>query len=106
MTEPADTVRTQNRGLSCASDPCDCVSGQALASQDDVFFCPVMDLAAMRTGQPGLLEFGCFPQGFFNSLTGRRQLARGRAPDQDPFNDRTLRFFQRSGEHKFIHPSR
>jgi hypothetical protein len=42
-----------------------------LACEDDVFFCPSVDLPAMRTGQFAALNFCGGPQAFFDRLTAR-----------------------------------
>ena len=42
-----------------------------LPREDDVFFCPSMDLPAMRTGQFAALNFCGGPQAFFDRLTAR-----------------------------------
>ncbi len=57
------------------------------ASQNDVFFCPSVDLAAMRTGEFGSFDFRCSPELFFDSLTGRGEFCGGRTPHEKPFND-------------------
>jgi hypothetical protein len=61
-----------------------------------------MDLAAMRAGEFGRLDFGCGPQLLFDGLTGRGEFCGGRAPDEQPFNDRSVFYFPwRSGCEKF-----
>ena len=45
-----------------------------LTSEDDVFFCPGVDLLAMRAGHFAALDFGSGPQLFFDCLPTRRQL--------------------------------
>ena len=65
-------------------------------SENDVFLGPEMDLRTMRAAQLRLLDFCVGPQCFFDRITGRRQFAGGGTSDQDPFDDRTFRFFQRS----------
>ncbi len=58
-----------------------------LADQNDVFFCPGVDLATMRAGEFWGLDLGCGPELFFDGLTGRGEF-RGRwAPHEKPFND-------------------
>jgi hypothetical protein len=42
------------------------------ASEDDIFFCPSVDLAAMRTGEFRCFDLGSGPQRFFDCLAGRR----------------------------------
>ncbi len=42
-----------------------------LAGQNDVFFCPGVDLATMRAGEFWGLDLGCGPELFFDGLTGR-----------------------------------
>jgi hypothetical protein len=59
------------------------------ASQNDVFFCPGMDLAAMGASEFGCLDLGCSPELFFDSLTSRGEFRGRRAPHEKPFNDRS-----------------
>ena len=42
------------------------------ASEDDIFFCPSVDLAAIRTGEFRCFDLGSGPECFFDCLTGRR----------------------------------
>jgi hypothetical protein len=61
-------------------------------SEDDVFFCPGMDLLAMRAGHFSALDFCGRPQFFFDRLTARRQFCRRRATDEKAFDDRSFSF--------------
>lgn len=63
-----------------------------LAREDDVLFCPGMDLLAMRAGHFSALDFCGRPQFFFDRLTARRQFCRRRATDEKAFNDRSFSF--------------
>jgi hypothetical protein len=65
----------------------------ASAGQNDVFFCPAVDLAAMGAGEFGRLDFGGGPELFFDSLTGRGEFRGGRTPHKQPFNDRSVFYF-------------
>jgi len=58
------------------------------ASQNDVFFCPAVDLAAVGTGEFGGFDLRCSPKLFFDRLTGRGEFRGGRTPHEKPFNDR------------------
>ena len=42
------------------------------ASEDDIFFCPSVDLAAMGTGEFRCFDLGSGPERFFDCLAGRR----------------------------------
>jgi len=42
-----------------------------LPREDDVFFCPSVDLSAMRAGQFAAFNFCGGPQAFFDRLTAR-----------------------------------
>ena len=57
------------------------------ASQNDVFFCPAVDLAAVGTGEFGGFDLRSRPELFFDSLTGRGEFCGGRTPHEKPFND-------------------
>jgi len=72
------------------------------AGKDDVFFCPTMDLLAMRAGQFVVLDLGLLPQALFDRLTGWRQFRGRRASDQDAFNNWSGFFFWGRGYHKFL----
>src|SRR4029453_7662961 len=74
----------------------------ASAGQNDVFFCPSVDLAAMGPGEFGRLDFGCGPGVFFVGLSGRSEFRSGRTPYEQPFNDWSVSYFPwRSGCEKF-----
>ena len=60
-----------------------------LTSEDYVFFCPGMDLAAMRAGELRRLDLGCGPEVFLDGLPGGSQFRCGRTADEKPFDDRT-----------------
>jgi len=64
-----------------------------LAGQNDVFFCPAVDLAAMGAGEFGRLEFGGGPELFFDGLTGRGEFRGGWTPHKQPFNNRSVFYF-------------
>jgi hypothetical protein len=64
-----------------------------LAGQNDVFFRPVVDLAAMGAREFGRLDFGRGPELFFDGLTGRGEFRSGRTPHEQPFNDRSVFYF-------------
>ena len=59
----------------------------ASAGQNHVFFCPGVDLAAMRAGEFGCLDFGRGPELFFDGLSGRGEFRSGRTPYEQPFDD-------------------
>ena len=59
-----------------------------LSRQNDVFFRPGMDLAAMRTSHLMTFDFCLLPQFFPDGLTARRQLRGGRAADEKTLNAR------------------
>ena len=63
-----------------------------LAREDDVLFCPGMDLLAMRAGHFSALDFCGRPQFFFDRLTARRQFCRRWATDEKAFDDRSFSF--------------
>jgi len=63
-----------------------------LTREDDVLFCPGMDLLAMRAGHFSALDFCVRPQFFFDRLTARRQFCRRWATDEKAFDDRSFRF--------------
>lgn len=65
----------------------------ASAGQNDVFFCPSVDLAAMGAGEFGRLDFGCGPELFVDGLTGRGEFRGGRTPYEKPLNDRSGFYF-------------
>jgi hypothetical protein len=74
----------------------------ASAGQNDVFFCPGVDLTTMGAGEFWCLDFGCGPELFFDGLSGRREFRSGRTPHEQPFNDRSVSYFPwRSGCEKF-----
>jgi hypothetical protein len=64
-----------------------------LAGQNDVFFCPDVDLTAMRAGEFGRLDFGGGPELFLDGLTGRGESRGGRTPHEQPFNNRSVFYF-------------
>lgn len=74
-----------------------------LAREHDVFFCPAMDLPAMRAGESRTIQLGAVPGRFFNGLASGREFAGGRTANQDPFNDGAVRGFQGRLEIKGIH---
>lgn len=81
-----------NRSLNKMSRlPCQPQSMTAMrrlsAGQNDVFFCPGVDLAAMRAGEFGCLDLRFGPELFFDGLTGRGEFRGGRAPHEQAFND-------------------
>ena len=56
----------------------------------------------MWAGELGCLNLGCGPALFFDGLTSRSELCSGRAPHEQPFNDRPVFYFPwRSGCEKF-----
>jgi hypothetical protein len=56
----------------------------------------------MGAGELGRLDFGCGPELFVDSLASRREFRRGRAPHEQPFNDRSGFYFPwRSSCEKF-----
>lgn len=57
------------QGKQCANRP-------ESAREDDVFFCPSMDLAAVRAAELAALDFCGGPQAFLDRLTARRQFRR------------------------------
>jgi hypothetical protein len=72
------------------------------AGQNDVFFCPGVDLAAMGASEFGRLDFGCGPELFFDGLSGRGEFRSRRTPHEQPFDDRSVSYFPwRSGCEKF-----
>jgi hypothetical protein len=68
-----------------------------LASKNDVFFCPGMDLQTVRAAQFVVFNLGAGPQAFLDRFAGRRQFRGRRASDQDAFNDWSLCFFWHCG---------
>jgi hypothetical protein len=68
-----------------------------LTCEHDVFFCPTMDLMAMRTRQPRAIQFRAVPGGFFNRLAGCGKAASRRTADEDPFDDGTSGRFYGAG---------
>lgn len=60
---------TWRRGKQCANQA-------DSAREDDVFFCPRMDLAAVRAAELAALDFCGGPQAFLDRLTARRQFRR------------------------------
>jgi hypothetical protein len=68
------------------------------AGQNDVFFCPGVDLAAVGAGEFGCLDLGCGPELLFDGLTGRGEFRGGGTPHEQPFNHRSVSYFPwRSG---------
>src|SRR3982074_880764 len=63
-----------------------------LAREDDVLFCPGMDLLAMRACHFSALDFCGRPQFFFDRLTAPRPFCRRRATDEKAFDDRSFSF--------------
>ena len=77
-----------SREICCRAD----VDLNVLTREDDVLFCPGMDLLAMRAGHFSALDFCVRPQFFFDRLTARRQFCRRWATDEKAFDDRSFRF--------------
>ena len=73
-----------------------------LAGEDDVFFCPGMDLATMRAGHLAALNFCSCPKFFPDGLTARRQFRGGRAADKETFDNWSF-CFRRGGWCKEVH---
>ena len=74
-----------------------------LARENDVFFCPSVDLPAMRAGEFRRLNFGRRPQVFFNGLAGRRKFRRGRTADEKTFDNGAGFYFPRGCCFKEFH---
>ena len=73
-----------------------------LAREDDVFFCPGVDLAAMRAGHFGAFDFCVGPEFFSDGLAARRQFRGRGATNEQAFNNWAL-CFRRSGWSKKVH---
>jgi hypothetical protein len=80
-----------------------CVTQNRLAREDDVFFRPDVDLPAMRTTEPVVLDLGRGPQFLFDRLTGGSEFGGGRTSHQNSFNDRSGFRFRRCRCHKKLH---
>src|SRR5260370_35826791 len=63
-----------------------------LTRQDDVFFRPGVDLAAVWAAELAALNFCGGPQFFSDRLAPRRQFRARRATDEQTFNDGALCF--------------
>src|SRR6266403_2445558 len=57
-------------------------------AENNVFFCPSMNLATMHTCEFLILNFGCSPAPFFDGLSRIGQLRRGRATHEQAFDVR------------------
>src|SRR5260370_36669675 len=73
-----------------------------LTRQDDVFFRPGVDLAAVWAAELAALNFCGGPQFFSDRLAARRQFRGCRATDEQAFNDGSL-CFRRGGSGKKVH---
>ncbi len=73
-----------------------------LTSEDDVFFCPGMDLLTMWARYLAALDLGIGPQIFLNCLPTRRQLRRRGTSDKQPLDDGSGLFFPHCCYHKFL----
>ena len=86
LTLGAFTNTTRNRPVTKMSSRRDsyCAATEKLLSarQDDVFFCPGVDLPAMGTGEFWRFDFCCGPEPFFDGLTGGSEFGGGRAPNE------------------------
>jgi len=72
------------------------------AREDDVFFCPGMDLAAVWAAELAALNFCGGPQFFSDGLAARRQFRGRRATDEQTFNNGSL-CFRGGGSGKKVH---
>ena len=100
--EPIDAVSRKGEDLQNA----DLLVWKRSARQYDILLRPVVDLAAMRTGQPRTFQFCFAPQSFLNRLASRRQLPGRRAAHENAFDHRSIGRFDRTGEIEVVHPSR
>ena len=79
-----------------------CVTRLTLAREDDVFFCPGVDLAAVWAAELAALDFCGGPQFFSDGLAARRQFRSRRATDEQTFNNGSL-CFRCGGSGKKVH---
>ena len=63
------------------------------ARQDNVFFCPAMNLLAMRADELGRFHFGSSPKLFVDGLTGHCQFRSRGAANQESLNDGASFYF-------------
>src|ERR1051325_2256232 len=77
-----------------------------LTRKYDVFFCPVMNLPAMRASQARTIELGAFPGRFLNGPAGGGEFAGGRAAHQNAFDRFSVRRFVGTLEIIVAHQSR
>jgi hypothetical protein len=73
-----------------------------LAREDDVFFCPGVDLAAVWAAELAALNFCGGPQFFSDGLAARRQFRGRRTTDKQTFNNGSLCFWG-GGSGKKVH---